>query len=476
MELELELDNGRTPAETSRNADHLCVLVHGLWGNPSHLDFIATSLRDRFKEDRLHILAAKRNSGNYTYDGIELGGERLAHEVEETLEKLAKEGHNIRKISFVGYSLGGLVARYALGLLYARGWLDKLEPVNFTTFVSPHVGVRLPLKGTWGFLWNNVGPLTISMSGKQLFMIDTFRDSGRPLLSVLADPDSIFIKALKTFKHRCIYANIVNDRSTIFYTTAISSTNPFQDLENVQFDYVKGYEPVIIDATKPVSIVKPERPSFLEQLQRQITSFFTNLPFQTFFTAFVIIGVPLFLLNAVVQNFRSQRRIRRHEAAHSRQIFDRYRVPVIVNEVQHVVEEVFESAGARQQPDYLSSSSTTTTTTPASDATKKHRVTISSSSATDLESKLEEDDIEPLLRRSSTTDSFESAARFPTLALTAAQFSIIDSLNAVGFRKFPVWIHNHRHSHAAIIIRVQKRGFDEGKVVVKHWLDQEFEI
>ncbi|RAH45095.1 lipase ROG1 family protein [Aspergillus brunneoviolaceus CBS 621.78] len=451
--MELELDNGRTPAETSRKADHLCVLVHGLWGNPSHLDFIATSLRDRYKEDRLHILAAKRNSGNYTYDGIELGGERLAHEVEETLERLAEEGHNIRKLSVVGYSLGGLVARYALGLLYARGWLDKLEPVNFTTFVSPHVGVRFPLKGTWGFLWNNVGPRTISMSGKQLFMIDTFRDTGRPLLSVLADPDSIFIKALKTFKHRCVYSNIVNDRSTIFYTTAISAINPFEDLENVQFDYVEGYEPVVIDATKPVTVVQPPRPSWLEQLQRQVASFFTNLPFQTLFTAFVIIGVPLFLLNAVIQNFRSQRRIRHHEAAHSRKIFDRYRVPVLVNEVQHVVEEVFESAGARQKPDYLSFT-TTTSNKKTSDAPKRRQ---------------------PLLRRSSTTDSFASE-KFPTLALTPAQFSIIDSLNSVGFRKFPVWIHNHRHSHAAIIIRVKKRGFDEGQVVVKHWLDQEFEI
>lgn len=30
-------------------------------------------------------------------------------------------------------------------------------------------------------------------------------------------------------------------------------------------------------------------------------------------------------------------------------------------------------------------------------------------------------------------------------------------------------------SHAAIIVRMQKPSFDEGKVVVKHWLD-EFEV
>ena len=103
--------------------------IYRLWGNPSHLDQIASSLRERHGE-KLHILCAKGNSGNYTYDGIELGGERLAHEIEETLNTLGKEGQDIRKISVIGYSLGGLVARYAIGLLEAQGWLDKVEPVD----------------------------------------------------------------------------------------------------------------------------------------------------------------------------------------------------------------------------------------------------------------------------------------------------------------------------------------------------------
>jgi dienelactone hydrolase len=58
-----------------------------------------------------------------------LGGERVCQEIEEELENLAQQGQTIKKLSIVGYSLGGLVARYAVGLLYSRGLFDKLEPV-----------------------------------------------------------------------------------------------------------------------------------------------------------------------------------------------------------------------------------------------------------------------------------------------------------------------------------------------------------
>lgn len=71
----------------------------------------------------------KRNAGSFTYDGIELGGERVTNEIEERLEELAREGHDIKRISIVGYSLGGLIARYAIGLLYSKGVFEKIEPV-----------------------------------------------------------------------------------------------------------------------------------------------------------------------------------------------------------------------------------------------------------------------------------------------------------------------------------------------------------
>ena len=101
---------------------------HSLWGNPLHLKNVAKVLREKYGEDKLHILVAKRNSGSFTYDGIELGGERVCQEIEEELEKLSNDGQTIKKLSIVGYSLGGLVARYAVGLLESRGVFENIEP------------------------------------------------------------------------------------------------------------------------------------------------------------------------------------------------------------------------------------------------------------------------------------------------------------------------------------------------------------
>jgi alpha/beta superfamily hydrolase len=86
-------------------------------------------LRQRFPEDKLEILVPKSNAGSFTYDGIELGGERVANEVEARLEELKKDGHDIKKFSITGYSLGGLVARYAIGLLYHSGVFETIRPV-----------------------------------------------------------------------------------------------------------------------------------------------------------------------------------------------------------------------------------------------------------------------------------------------------------------------------------------------------------
>lgn len=102
-------------------------IVYRLWGNPVHLDYVSSSLRKEFPEEKLHVFLPKRNAGSFTYDGIELGGERVAHEVLEEIDNLEKEGKKVEKFSIVGYSLGGLVARYSVGLLHSKGLFDKLQ-------------------------------------------------------------------------------------------------------------------------------------------------------------------------------------------------------------------------------------------------------------------------------------------------------------------------------------------------------------
>lgn len=71
------------------------------------MSYIESTLRDKYSPDKIHILTAKANSGNSTYDGIELGAERVTQETESFLEDLEKVNKPVEKFSIVGYSLGG---------------------------------------------------------------------------------------------------------------------------------------------------------------------------------------------------------------------------------------------------------------------------------------------------------------------------------------------------------------------------------
>ncbi|KAI5860171.1 DUF676-domain-containing protein [Durotheca rogersii] len=428
-------------------SDHLCVLVHGLWGNPEHMKSIAKALRDKYSEDQLYLLVAKRNSGSFTYDGIELGGERVCHEIEEELELIRSKGGNIKKLSIVGYSLGGLVARYAVGLLEMRGVLDRVEPVNFTTFVSPHLGVRTPLRGWHSQAWNVMAARTLSMSGRQLFLIDDYRDTGRPLLSVLTDPESIFMSGLKKFARRTLYTNAVNDRSAVYYTTCIAKTDPYADRGRIQAHYLEGYEDVILDPLNPVSLAAPKRER--RTLAGAASHGLRQAPTMVALAVFIPIGVTAFLLTSVVQTFRSLQRIRLHESGLAGIRVENYRSPIWTKDIRGTVEDVYENLNSSQGPSYLP---------PAGDGSP-------------LDETGDETESDPIaLKRR------QSHPQFPTLALAPAQFAMIDELDKVGWRKYPVWIHKVRHSHAAIIVRSDTSRFSEGFVVLRHFVDKEFLI
>ena len=93
--------------------------------------------------------------------------------------------------------------------------------------------------------------------------------------------------------------------------------------------------------------------------------------------------------------------------------------------------------------------------------------TSSNSSSTPASSQ----DLKSLARQESAKEN----SPFPILALVDEQFDMIDNLNEVGFTKFPAHIKRHRHTHAAIVVRTQKDGFAEGRVVVEHWAKR-FEV
>lgn len=450
---------------TEGGTQHLCVLVHGLWGNGSHLNYLTTSLREKYPDDELSILVCERNSSTFTYDGIEIGAERITREIEDAISDLKEDGIKVDRFSIIGYSLGGVIARYIIGLLDSKGYFDYMKPVNFTTFATPHLGARTPRVGRTSALWNALGARTLSASGRQLFGVDSFRDTGRPLLSILADPESIFIHALSKFENRCLYANIMNDRTVLFYTANISKIDPYANVEKLQINYVDGYEDVILDPDEPYVLAQPRtEPTLSERVRDTTSTVLRRVPIFAGLSVLIPIAVVVFLGNSVIQNIRSQKRILLHEADTNDSGFQRYRTSWMVQDLRAGIENMYEAANSAHRQEYL-----------ADDAEQSHDE--DSLYTNDVQAVAKKASLEKrkpkstsLRRRSTGMGSSE----FPTLALTPEQFAMVDSLNAVGIKKYGVHIHNSNHSHAALIVRSNRKAFSEGKQVVKHWLDKSF--
>jgi len=437
-----------TDFKDAAKVEHLLVLVHGLWGKPIHLTHIRETIEAQYGDQGLHVLVPNSNAEYLTYDGIELGGERVTNEIEERIKQLEDAGAKLSKISVMGYSLGGLVARYAIGLLYKNGVFDKLQPVNFTTFATPHLGVRTPSAGFGGQFWNNVGSKTLSTSGAQMFIADTFRDSGKPLLAVLADPDSIFIRGLRLFKNKSVYANTINDRSVPYYTSCISRTDPFVNLDAVDLHYLPSQDQdVILDPSNPVSPrATPEQPLTLYQRTSRNLS---DVPFYAAITLLLPIGATFFLVNAGYQSYKSAQRVRLHEAGQGGVTLSRYRIPLL-EQSQVMQDRMYERLGNNQNEQFLP--------TPPPEPASSAQSTASS-------------DEKELSKQQSTKES----SSFPILALTKEQFAMIDSLNDIGLTKYPCHISKVRHTHAAIVVRTARESFAEGKQVSAHWV-KNFEL
>lgn len=329
-------------------------------------------------------------------------------------------------------------------------------PQNFTTFATPHLGVRTPLKGWHNHVWNVMGARTLAMSGRQLFMIDKFRDTERPLLAVLADPKSIFMSGLRRFRRHTLYTNIVNDRSAVYYTTAIEKTDIYKGPEKLRLSYVPGYEGVIIDMSSPVRPLPKEEASAAASVASWSLWGVKMIPFALKLLVFVPIGVVAFLINSVIQNARSSKRVRLHEDGKAGINPDEYRFPLLIKELRDEVEHAFEALNSSQNNEYLAADDTAD-----DDALDDGSVTGGPDERPEQLSRMRRE------RRMSVPTQ-------PTLALTAAQFQAIDSLNTLGWRKYPVWIHRSMHSHAAVIVRMNKEVFSEGWLVLNHFAEGEF--
>jgi len=233
----------------------------------------------------------------------------------------------------------------------------------------------------------------------------------------------------------------------------------------VKLNYVPGYSDVILDPKTPVEPIEPKEtePSFYETFIRSSQTTIGRLPFLMAMIFFIPFGVVAFLINSGVQSLRSSRRIKLYEKGLAGIEPGNYRVPLLITGMREAVEDVYENLNSAQSHEYLVEG----TEEEAAD-----------SPASSLPSS-------PLLKGAPAPMSLDSASdepektsvrglEVPTLALAPFQFRMIKALDSLGWRKYPVYIHKVNHSHAAIVVRIDKPSFEEGRIVLRHWLDEEF--
>jgi len=228
-----EIDDAKSKPSDSNRTTHYVFLVHGYIGNDLEMSYIETAI-ETYKakydsqtlnpnQNRIVICRTKDNNGK-TSDGISEGATRLANEIEDfilndTAEQLKRdEDSNIHEkhvsISFIGNSLGGLYARYAISLLPAELDEDKIMPDTkvvihsnvFCTTATPHLGIasntyiavpRIVEKGISKLL---------SKTGEDLFGSDGISDRVGLIYEMCTDYDQ-FLLPLSKFQKRIAYAN-----------------------------------------------------------------------------------------------------------------------------------------------------------------------------------------------------------------------------------------------------------------------------
>ncbi|XP_010490614.1 PREDICTED: putative lipase ROG1 isoform X1 [Camelina sativa] len=251
---------------------HLVVMVNGLIGSAQNWRFAAKQMLKTYPQGLL-VHCSKRNHSTQTFSGVDVMGERLAEEVRSVI----KRHPSLQKISFVGHSLGGLVARYAIGRLYEQESREELpqnsedigdtcpieepkeriaglEPMYFITSATPHLGSRghkqVPLFSGSHTLERLATRMSwcLGKTGKHLFLADS--DDGKPplLLRMVSDSrDLKFISALRCFKRRIAYANTSFDHLVGWSTSSIRRRNELPKLQrgpvNEKYPHIVNIEP-----------------------------------------------------------------------------------------------------------------------------------------------------------------------------------------------------------------------------------------
>ncbi|XP_023552819.1 putative lipase YOR059C [Cucurbita pepo subsp. pepo] len=288
----------------SLSADHLVVMVNGIMGSSTDWRYAAEQFVKRLP-DKIFVHCSERNVSKLTLDGVDVMGDRLAEEVLEVIQRKP----NLQKISFVAHSVGGLVARHAIGKLYrpaetkkleasstngqpqeSSGTIGGLEPVNFVTVATPHLGSRGNKQVPFLFGLAAIEKLAsliihwiLRRTGEHLFMTDD--DGGKPPLVQRMIEDQgeyYFMSALMSFKRRVVYSNVDYDHFVGWRTSSIrriSELPKWEDAVNEKYPHVV-YEESCKGTNSETSEPTSTEVSYPERLEEELVTGLSRLSWE----------------------------------------------------------------------------------------------------------------------------------------------------------------------------------------------------
>lgn len=202
--------------------NHLLILIHGFFASPK----IFTNLKNYIDVNNKSIITyiTKSNSHNAgTTAGIIDSTDRITDEV----KNIISNNDNIKYISILGHSLGGIHARCFAKSILPTLRSNNIVPLNVITVATPHLGIRRNTQKTlFNKLFCYVAP-KLCKTSQELIL----EDNDIPLLYKITDIDHI--NALNCYKNKILYANIFYDWKCPYSTSSCRANNPYRNLNNI---------------------------------------------------------------------------------------------------------------------------------------------------------------------------------------------------------------------------------------------------
>ncbi|CAH0480980.1 unnamed protein product [Peronospora belbahrii] len=267
---------------------HIVVLVHGNNGLAADFDAVEKSLWKKYGKRCMLIIKSRANETD-TSLGVDMGGSRLAKEVVETVfEYDLCPVVTKYKVSFIGHSLGGLYARYAIVQIMDSLRCLHVEYVNFVTICTPHLGSRrargsstiknilrlgvhkvLASRSIYG--QTGVDLLLDAQEQQERVINADAMEPARPLLEIMSDPNLEFIRSLKRFQYGTLIAMTDGDVVVPYPSASIRSHSPYASTflteRYTEWRWHVHHSGFAVDACGRTN---PAHSAFLEQLNSKV--------------------------------------------------------------------------------------------------------------------------------------------------------------------------------------------------------------